>query len=63
VAKKVIFPMLKWLIQLEDKMLYARTPNIRATKYIAHTLTDLEREIDRDIIVVGDVGVSIPHPQ
>ena len=35
------------------------TPNIGAPKYIKQILTDIEGEIDRNTIIVGDFNTSL----
>ena len=53
--------MIKGLFEQEDiKFISVYTPNIGPSKYIKQILTDLNREIDSNIITVRDF--NNPHP-
>ena len=52
--------MIKGSVQKEDTTIvniYA--PNIGAHQYIRKTLTDIKREIDSNIIIVGDFNIPL----
>ena len=52
--------MIKGSVQKEDTTIvniYA--PNIGAHQYIRKTLTDIKREIDSNIIIVGDFNTPL----
>ena len=52
--------MIMGSIQEEDTaILTIYVPNIGASQYIRQTLTDIKREIDSNIIIVGDFNTSL----
>ena len=52
--------MLKGSTQEEDiTIVNIQAPNIEASQYIRQTLTDIKREIDSNIIIVGDFNTSL----
>ena len=52
--------MIKGQIQEEDiTIVNIYAPNIGAPQYIRQTLTDIKREIDRNIIIVGDFNIPL----
>ena len=54
--------MIKGSIQEEDiTIVNIYAPNIGAPQYIRQTLTDIEGEIDSNIVIVGDFNIP-PTP-
>lgn len=51
--------MMRKSILQEDIIIFIYTPNNRASKYIKQKLTELQREIDESIIIVGDFNTLI----
>ena len=52
--------IIKGSIQEEDiKIVHIQAPNTGAPQYIRQTLKDIKREIDSNIIIVGDFNTSL----
>ena len=52
--------MIKWSIQEKDiTIVNIYAPNIGAAQYIRQTLTDIEGEIDRNTIIVGEFNTLL----
>ena len=53
--------MIKGSIQDEDRTLInIYEPNTGAPKYIKHILTDIKREIDNNVIILGNFDIPLP---